>query len=71
MEKTLLLSLKRVNRAYQAVTSGRAVADLPSITRIWQEAHLTEFFTREDAMIVERIECEIGELNGTRFDLAA
>lgn len=52
-----IMDFARVQRAYDAVRSGIVnVVPFPQIASIYREAYVTEFFTRDQTITVERIE---------------
>lgn len=52
-----MMSLARITQAYNSVRSGRVrTVPLSVIRAIFIAAHSTEFFTRDQEMVIEKIE---------------
>ena len=56
MEKTMILTLHDVSTARDAVRSGRVkCVPVDQVERIFLKAHSTEFFSEQDALVVEQV----------------
>jgi hypothetical protein len=56
MEKTMILTLHDVSTARDAVRSGRVkCVSSDQVERIFIAAHSTEFFSEQDALVIEHV----------------
>jgi hypothetical protein len=56
MGKTVILTLRDVSTARDAVRSGRVkCVPVDQVEQIFVKAHSTEFFSEQDALVVEKV----------------
>ena len=65
MTEWFAYSTERVHNAYDAVRRGAVTSvPLPAIQRLLMKAYQTEFFSDQEAMLIERIETELHHGHG-------